>query len=113
MKQLCAQGGFGHAIDYAFCFQRNGGTRVPARRPFRDKASTVSVNQETRKVTQQFLTQPFLSVRRLINAVCSFAFLRKWLETGLHRSDVRPSLLSSTVTGVTNRWWARFLSGDA
>src|SRR5690242_14166355 len=38
------------SIDYAFCFQRNGDTQVPARRSLRAKASTVSVNQETRKV---------------------------------------------------------------
>jgi hypothetical protein len=37
-------------IDFAFCFQRDGETWVPAREPFRDEVSTVSVNQETRKV---------------------------------------------------------------
>jgi cytochrome c5 len=52
---------------------------------------------------QQFLTQPILSVKRLINAACSFAFCRTWLETGLHHSDVRPSLRSSTATAVSNR----------
>jgi len=62
---------------------------------------------------RQFLIQPFLFLRRLINAACSFAFPRTWLETELHHSDVRPSLRSSTVTAVTNRWWAQVLSGDA
>lgn len=75
----------------------------PARRTFRDKASTVSVNQETRRVMQQFLTQPILSVRRLINAACSFAFCRTWLQTGLRHSEARPSPRSSTATAVSNR----------
>jgi hypothetical protein len=48
-----------------FCFQRNGDTEAPARRPFGDRFSTASVNQETRIAMQQFLTPRFVARKTL------------------------------------------------
>jgi hypothetical protein len=96
-----------------FCFQRNGGTEAPVRRPFRDRFSTVFVNQETRIAMQQFLTPRFVARKTLNQRGLQLRFPS-------YLVGYRVALFGcASKSGVVdfdcchNRWSAQVLSGDA